>query len=76
MLARGPSLCRRLLRALAIGVATNLLYGQLALAHTPVAGAFSAGSAVTYEFRGHYKGETGLDPNYSPIFAITWSTAC
>ncbi len=37
---------------------------------------FSSGSATTYEFRGHYKGETGLDPDYSPTFSITWSTAC
>lgn len=37
---------------------------------------FSSGSATTYEFRGHYKGETGLDPDYSPTFSITWSTSC
>jgi hypothetical protein len=37
---------------------------------------FSSASAVTYEFRGHYKGETGLDPDYTPTFSITWSTAC
>lgn len=42
---------------------------------------FSSSSSVTYEFRGHFRGvgeggEVGLDSSYTPIFKITWSSAC
>lgn len=41
------SLRRRFLRALAVGLVTNVVCGQLALAHTPVAGAVKESASST-----------------------------
>jgi hypothetical protein len=35
----------------------------------------SSGS-VTYDFRAHYKGETGVDPVYSSVVSLSWSNPC
>jgi hypothetical protein len=32
--------------------------------------------AITYEYRAHFKGESGVDADYSPTFALTWSNPC
>lgn len=37
---------------------------------------FSTSSSITYEFRAHYGGETGVDASNQPTFTITWSTPC
>ena len=31
---------------------------------------------TTYEFRAHFKGESGLDADYSPVVGLTWSNPC
>jgi len=36
----------------------------------------TARGATTYEFRAHFKGESGVDADYSPTFALTWSNPC
>jgi hypothetical protein len=33
-------------------------------------------SNITYQFRAHYSGETGVDPSNQPTFTITWSNPC
>lgn len=35
---------------------------------------FTSGGAVTYEFRVHYNGETGVAASNQPTFTITWRT--
>jgi hypothetical protein len=35
----------------------------------------SSGS-TTYEFRAHYKGDGGVDGDYSPTISLTWSNPC
>ncbi len=32
--------------------------------------------SVTYDFRAHYKGETGVDPAYSGVVSLTWRYPC
>jgi hypothetical protein len=36
----------------------------------------TARGATTYEFRAHFKGESGVDADYSPTFSLTWSNPC
>lgn len=35
----------------------------------------SSGS-ITYDYRAHYKGEAGVDPGYSSVVSLTWSSVC
>jgi hypothetical protein len=38
--------------------------------------ASGSSGATTYEFRAHYRGESGVDSDYSPTISLTWSNPC
>jgi len=37
---------------------------------------FPGNVSITYQYRAHYGGETGVDASNQPTFSITWSNPC